>query len=92
MRLYDEIFRNTLNGGDRYTAVVGGGGYFEGVKRVGDFSPEKVVLEFSRCGVEVDGEGLFIKKYCDGDLELSGKIRKVTLLDGKQDEKTDGRA
>jgi hypothetical protein len=75
MRLYDEIFKNTEGFPfARCTVVPGGGGYFEGVKAVGDFSPERVVLCFPRCTVSVEGQGLSIKKYYDGDLQLSGQI------------------
>lgn len=83
MRLYDEIFKNA-NGMalSRYTVAVQGGGYFEGVKAVGDFSPERVVLFFPRGSVEVEGVSLSIAKYCDGDLKLDGKITLVRLVDG----------
>lgn len=75
MRLYDEIFKNTEGFPfARCTVVPGGGGYFEGVKAVGDFSPEQVVICFPRCNVCVEGKGLAIKKYYDGDLQLSGQI------------------
>lgn len=75
MRLYDEIFKNTEGFPfARCTVVPGGGGYFEGVKAVGDFSPERVVICFPRCTVSVEGRGLSIKKYYDGDLQLSGQI------------------
>ena len=75
MRLYDEIFKNTEGFPfARCTVVPGGGGYFEGVKAVGDFSPERVVICFPRCTVSVEGQGLSIKKYYDGDLQLSGQI------------------
>ena len=84
--MYEEIFKG-VEGTARYTVIVGGGGYFEGVKTVGDFSPRKIVVYFSRYGVEIDGEGLTIKKYCDGDLQLLGKIYSATLLDGKGQER-----
>ncbi|MBQ8685823.1 MAG: YabP/YqfC family sporulation protein [Clostridia bacterium] len=82
MRLYDEIFKNTEGMAlSRYTVAVGGGGYFEGVKAVGDFSSERIVLFFPRASVEVEGVDLSIAKYCDGDLRLSGKIVGVRLAD-----------
>ncbi len=82
MRLYEEIFKNT-DAVAKFSIVVGGGGYFEGVKTVGDFSPQKIVIHFPRYGVEVEGENLSIRKYCEGDLELSGKIHGVKLLDNR---------
>ncbi len=75
MRLFDEIFKNAEGNALQLCSVVPrGGGYFQGVKGVGDFSPERIVLCFARCEVEVEGERLSIDKYCDGDLRLSGEI------------------
>ena len=89
MRLYDEIFKS-VDGISlaRCIFVPNGGGYFEGVKTVGDFSPEKIVLYFPRESVEIEGEELSIKKYCDGDLELSGKIVCLRVVGGEQKRKT----
>ena len=78
MRLYDEIFKNT-DGFSRCTVVPGGGGYFEGVKAVGDFSPERIVVCFPCGNVAVEGKGLAIKKYYDGDLQLSGQILSIQM-------------
>ena len=79
MRLYDEIFKNTEGFPfARCTIVPGGGGYFEGVKAIGDFSPERVVICFHRCTVAAEGKGLSVKKYYDGDLQLSGQIFTLT--------------
>ncbi len=84
MRLYDEIFKTTDGALSRCYFVPGGGGYFEGVKAVGDFSPERVTVCFPRSEVEVAGEGLTIRKYCDGDLELSGKIFSLRVIGGAE--------
>lgn len=86
MRLYDEIFKNADGGAfARCVIVPCGGGYFEGVKAVGDFSPQRIVLCFPKESVEVVGEGLTIKKYCDGDLQLAGEIHTLQVL-GKEGE------
>lgn len=78
MRLYDEIFKSPSGMAlTRCLLIPSGGGYFEGVKAVGDFSPERIVLYFPRESAEIEGENLTIKKYCDGDLELGGKIARV---------------
>ncbi|MBQ8658800.1 MAG: YabP/YqfC family sporulation protein [Clostridia bacterium] len=87
MRLYDEIFKRTdgeLFPAARCLIVPNGGGYFEGVKAMGDFSPERVELYFRGEVVRVDGESLSVKKYCDGDLELGGKITALTVLNGER--------
>lgn len=82
MRLYDEIFKNADDFSfSRCTVVPGGGGYFEGVKAVGDFSSEKIVICFSHGSVAVEGKGLTIKKYYDGDLQLSGQIYALRVED-----------
>ena len=81
MRLFDEIFKNdTLASLSRCMLIVGGGGYFEGVKTVGDFTPERIVLYFPNEMVEIEGENLSIGKYCDGDLALDGEIYAVQVL------------
>ena len=80
MRLYDEIFKNAEGVfGTKCIFVPSGGGYFEGVRSVGDFSSERIVLCFAKEQVTVEGEGLSIKKYCDGDLQLSGKVLSVRV-------------
>ncbi len=82
MRLYDEIFKNPEDGAlTSCTVVPNGGGYFQGVKGVGDFSPERIVLYFPRACVEVEGRSLSIKKYYDGDLQLLGKIHLLRLVE-----------
>ncbi len=85
MRLYEEIFKNP-NGGalQRCTIVPLGGGYFEGVKALGDFSSQRVVVCFPKHSVEVEGSELTIAKYYDGDLQLSGKITSLKIL-GEED-------
>lgn len=89
MRLYDEIFKSVDGlGAAKCTFVPDGGGYFQGVKTVGDFSPEKIVLFFPHIRVEVEGDGLTIAKYCEGDLCLAGKIRAVKTVKDGDGEKT----
>ena len=88
MRLYDEIFKTT-DGATcaRCILLPGGGGYFEGVKYVEDFSSERIVVCFPRQKIELEGEALSIAKYCDGDLAIGGKILTVRTLGGRKEEK-----
>ncbi len=80
MRLYDEIFKNTDGISlSRCTFVPNGGGYFEGVKAVGDFSSERIVVCFAKQSVTVEGEDLSIKKYYDGDLQILGHIYSLRV-------------
>ena len=39
-----------------------------------------ILLCLARERVEICGEGLFIKKYCDGDMEIGGKISALIVL------------
>ena len=81
MRLYDEIFKNADGAAfTRCVIVPCGGGYFEGVKTVEDFSAERILIRFSHQRVEVLGKSLVIKKYCDGDLQVLGKILSLRTL------------
>ncbi len=81
MRLYDEIFKDPNDGAcPRCIVVPGGGGYFEGVRSVGDFSPEKIVVYFPRQAVEIEGTELTIKKYYDGDLQIGGRVTSVRVV------------
>ena len=83
MRLYDEIFKSAEGVAlSRFTIVPRGGGYFEGVKAVGEFSTEKILLLYPKAVLEIDGENLSIGKYVDGDLKIEGKVRAVSLVDG----------
>ncbi len=84
MRLFDELFKDAEGGAvSRCTVVPCGGGYFEGVKAVGDFSPERIVVYFPKASVLAEGKGLVIKKYCDGDLQLSGEILSLQVVKGE---------
>lgn len=84
MRLYDEIFAQAdgLFPSARCLVVPNGEGYFQGVKSLGDFSPERVEVYFSKKAIAIEGEELWVKKYCDGDLVLGGKIKAFSLLEG----------
>ncbi len=84
MRLYDEIFKSVE--GEAFARCVfspRGGGYFEGVKALEEFSLEKIVLYFPKERVEVTGENLSIGKYCEGDLRVDGKIHSLRVLEGE---------
>jgi hypothetical protein len=91
MRLYEEILRGVFgDSAAKYTVCVGGGGYFQGVKSVGDFSPTLLMLHYPRAQLRVQGEKLCIRKYCEGDLEISGNIYAVELVLPEQKENANG--
>ena len=84
MRLYDEIFSRSdgVFPSARCLLAIDGEGYFQGVKSLGDFSPDRVEIYFGNKAIAVEGETLCVKKYCDGDLVLGGKIKAFSLLNG----------
>ena len=82
MRLYEEIFgRIDGMGTERCIFIPNGEGYFEGVKSIGDFTDEKIVIYFSTRIVEVFGNRLSIVKYGEGDLRLCGQILSLQFID-----------
>ena len=91
MRLYGEIVKKiNLAGGSeifgyaRCTLIFGSGGYFEGIRGLGDLSLDCVTLIVKGGQLFVEGEGLAVEKYIDGDVEISGKITSVILDDGRK--------
>ena len=54
--------------------------YIEGVKSIKSYSREKIELFMKKGEMKIAGEGLFIKKYCAGDLAVCGKIKSVEKI------------
>ena len=83
MRLLEEIF-SMLGGEDpariAYT-VSPGGGHFRNVKRVAEFSPQRIIFRGRRGGVSVEGEGLSLEHYEGGDGLVRGAISRVENLE-----------
>ena len=78
MQLYDEIYEGVR--GARCSFLPNGGGYFQGVSAVCEILDSEIKIEFKKTIVRVCGECLEIKKYCDGDLEIGGKILAVAVV------------
>lgn len=49
-------------------------GYFENVRSVNSYSDTEITLTIKGGSLKVKGKGLYIKKYCAGDLAICGKI------------------
>ncbi len=81
MRLYEEIYQEYAEARCAFLPL--SGGYFQGVKNLDVFSETEIVLVFKRTKVRVVGEGLGIKKYCDGDMEISGRIFSVGVVESE---------
>ena len=65
-----------------YRAVLFGesAGYFERVKSIVSYEKEEVVLSLKCGGLRVKGRDLYIKKYCEGDVVICGKILSVERI------------
>ena len=48
--------------------------YVEGVKCILSFVKEEIVLGLKNGCLKVKGQGLYVKKYCLGDIVICGKI------------------
>lgn len=82
MRLYEEIYESYAEA--RCAFLPSGGGYFQGVKGLGSLSATEILLLFKKSKVEIHGEELAIKKYYDGDMEISGRIFSVVVVKEKK--------
>lgn len=52
-------------------------GYFECVKSIKKYSKEEIIISLKKETITVTGEELSIKKYCEGDLAVCGKIKSI---------------
>ena len=51
--------------------------YVEGVKSIKSYSQEKVELNLKNGGLKITGVGLFLKKYCAGDVAVCGTVKSI---------------
>lgn len=80
MKLLQQILREAGADLDRaFTVVPAFGGYFKSVKRVDEYTPEKIVLTVAKKRLTVRGEKLLIDKYFQQDLLIRGEISGVEL-------------
>lgn len=78
MRLYEEIYETVAE--SRCCFIPLSGGYFQGVKSIRSFDEREICLAFRKQAVKVTGENLQIAKYCDGDMQINGRIFAVEVL------------
>lgn len=57
--------------------------YVEGVKQMLSFTSEEIIVSVKDCSLKIEGEKMFVKKYCSGDLVVCGKISGLTRLEKK---------
>lgn len=80
MKLVEQLLREAGADVDKsFTVIPSFGGYFKSVKRVEDYSPQKIVLALPKLRLVIVGEKLVIDKYFQQDLLVRGRISGVTL-------------
>lgn len=80
MKLLQQILREAGADPDKsFTVIPSFGGYFKSVKRVEDYSPERIVLSVNKRRLTVSGEKLIIDKYFQQDLLIRGNISGVNF-------------
>ena len=64
-----------------YRAVILGdrAGYFENIVGIKSFSPDEIVAFLKKGELKITGNDLYVKKFCEGDLVILGKILMVSL-------------
>lgn len=62
----------------QYTVIDGRGGYFQNVRRILEFSEERIVLQGKKGSVAIEGSGLSLGKYFGGDAMVVGDIAKIS--------------
>ena len=65
-----------------FRAVLFGEGalYVENVKQIVRYTEEEIVLGLKRGGLAICGSDLYVKKYCEGDVVICGKIKAVQRI------------
>ena len=53
------------------------GVFLEGVSGIKSFNSEQIILFIKKGEIVVAGENLFVKKFCQGDVVVCGKINKI---------------
>lgn len=62
-----------------FTVIPDFGGYFKSVKRVDEYTPEKIKLTVGKRRLTITGSNLTIDKYFQQDLLIRGDITGVEL-------------
>ncbi len=77
LREIAEQVRDGENGRVRYTVSDGGGGYFQNVRRILEFSPDRILLGGKKGKLRIEGEELSLGKCFKGDVAVRGRILRV---------------
>lgn len=54
--------------------------YVEGIRCVKSFSEEEILLGLKGCCLRITGRGMYIEKFCGGDVEIKGSVTGIERL------------
>ena len=52
-------------------------GYFENVCAIGHYDCGEIMLLLKKGKLTIKGDGLYVKKYCAGDVVVCGRIKSI---------------
>ena len=79
-QILNELGADTLKS---LTVIPDFGGYFRDVKGINEFSPTRIVLQIPKRRVIIEGEGLKVGEYFEGDIFIKGAIEVVKIEGAK---------
>ena len=79
MKLTEQLLSEMGAGDKSFTIALGFGGYFKGVKRVEEYSPEQIVITAFSKRIKISGKNLAIGEYFQEDIFISGDIKFVEV-------------
>ena len=64
-----------------FRAVMFGDGaiFIENVKNICIYTKEELLFALKKGCIRIIGEGLYVKKYCEGDVVICGKIKGIEI-------------
>ena len=81
MGFIDDIiktFKEDFSFGKEFRCTLTGeAGYFENVNSIVSYNEEEIVLSLKDSVLTVSGRNLYVKKYCEGDVAICGKITGI---------------
>lgn len=54
--------------------------YLENVRSIIKYTTEEISVSLKKGGLNVNGNGLYVKKYCAGDLVVCGNIKSIERI------------
>ncbi len=80
--ILESLWARNLSGEPSFVAVLYGdnSAYIEKVCSVKSYSACEIVLAVKRGELIISGENMYIKKYCQGDVCICGKIQSIVRV------------